>query len=286
MRNQNKTFQMIEVTGRKCSPNIQKDVKTSVMYSVVGTDKLKNGTPVVIVNSRTRKGKTIRINAERFSWKDVSLEERVEQKFKDDCRKTTEQLHNNFTLQEHVRIAIIPCILSNIAFRYGDMVRKTSAERKISILKKLSRAYDTLKEAYMKELALDLDRAHIKNIDDQASIFMKTYANDFQILWFSVHSEFIKKMPDYPHSDMRSDAICGMMIIDLLKEMIKDFDKLIQERIKGASKTIFNPKMEALRSILDAYAGEVGKFDFYDYNCQLSLKVIKNKILQIEFNVE
>lgn len=166
------------------------------------------------------------------------------------------------------------------------MVRKTSAERKISILKKLSRAYDTLKEAYMKELALDLDRAHIKNIDDQASIFMKTYANDFQILWFSVHSEFIKKMPEYPHSDMRSDAICGMMIIDLLKEMIKDFDKLIQERIKGASKTIFNPKMEALRSILDAYAGEVGKFDFYDYNCQLSLKVIKNKILQIEFNVE
>lgn len=286
MRNQNKTFQMIEVTGRKCSQNIQKDVKIGVMYSVVGTDKLKNGTPVVIVNSRTRKGKTIRINAERFSWKDVSLEERVEQKFKDDCRKTTEQLNNKFTLQEHVKIAIIPCILSNIAFRYGGMVRKTSAERKISILKKLSRAYDTLKEAYMKELALDLDRAHIKNIDDQASIFMKTYANDFQILWFSVHSEFIKKMPEYPHSDMRSDAICGMMIIDLLKEMIKDFDKLIQERIKGASKTIFNPKMEALRSILDAYAGEVGKFDFYDYNCQLSLKVIKNKILQIEFNVE
>lgn len=277
---------MIEVTERKCSPNIQKDIKKGVMYSVVGKDKLRNGTPVVIVNSRTRKGKTVRINAERFDWKEVSLEECVEQKFKDDCRRKTEQLHNNLTDQEHVRIAIIPCVLSNIAFRYGDMVRKTSAERKISILKKLSRAYDTLKGAYMKELTLDLDRAHINNIDDQASIFMNTYANDFQILWFSVHNEFVKKMPDSPHSDMRSYAICGMMIIDLLKEIIKDFDKLIQERIKGASKTVFNPMMEALRSILDAYAGEVGKFDFNDYNCQLSLKVIKNKILQIEFNVE
>lgn len=283
---QDNTFKMIEVTERKCSPNIQKDIKKGVMYSVVGKDKLRNGTPVVIVNSRTRKGKTVRINAERFDWKEVSLEECVEQKFKDDCRRTTEQLHNNFTDQEHVRIAIIPCVLSNIAFRYGDMVRKTSAERKISILKKLSRAYDTLKEAYMKELTLDLDRAHINNIDDQASIFMNTYANDFQILWVSVHNEFVKKMPDSPHSDMRSYAICGMMIIDLLKEIIKDFDKLIQERIKGASKTVFNPMMEALRSILDAYAGEVGKFDFNDYNCQLSLKVIKNKILQIEFNVE
>lgn len=283
---QDNTFKMIEVTERKCSPNIQKDIKKGVMYSVVGKDKLRNGTPVVIVNSRTRKGKTVRINAERFDWKEVSLEECVEQKFKDDCRRKTEQLHNNLTDQEHVRIAIIPCVLSNIAFRYGDMVRKTSAERKISILKKLSRAYDTLKGAYMKELTLDLDRAHINNIDDQASIFMNTYANDFQILWFSVHNEFVKKMPDSPHSDMRSYAICGMMIIDLLKEIIKDFDKLIQERIKGASKTVFNPMMEALRSILDAYAGEVGKFDFNDYNCQLSLKVIKNKILQIEFNVE
>lgn len=283
---QDNTFKMIEVTERKCSPNIQKDIKKGVMYSVVGKDKLRNGTPVVIVNSRTRKGKTVRINAERFDWKEVSLEECVEKKFKDDCRRKTEQLHNNLTDQEHVRIAIIPCVLSNIAFRYGDMVRKTSAERKISILKKLSRAYDTLKGAYMKELTLDLDRAHINNIDDQASIFMNTYANDFQILWFSVHNEFVKKMPDSPHSDMRSYAICGMMIIDLLKEIIKDFDKLIQERIKGASKTVFNPMMEALRSILDAYAGEVGKFDFNDYNCQLSLKVIKNKILQIEFNVE
>lgn len=277
---------IIEITERKCSPNIQKDIKKGQMFSVAGTDTLKDGTPVLIVNSRETTGKTLRINAGRFSWKEVSLEERVEKKFKDDCRKATEQLYNNFTPQEHIRIAIIPCILANIAFRYGDKVRKLAAERRISILKHLSRAYDMLKNAYMRELALDLDRSHIKNIDDQTSAFLKTYDSDFQILWFSVHNEFIKEMPTYPHVDMRTDAICGMLIIDLLKDMVETFDKMIQERIKGADRTIFNPKMDALRSILDAYAGEVGKFDFNEYNCQLSLKVIKNKLLQIEFGIE
>lgn len=275
---------MIEITERKCSPKIQRNIGKGMVFTVVGTDTLKDGTPVVIVNDGN--GKESRINANRFSWKEVSVRDCIEKRFKEDCRETSEQLRNNFTVQEHIQIAIVPCILANIAFRYGDKVRKAAAEQRISILKHLSRAYDTLKQSYLRELSLDLDTSHISNIDNQTAVFMKTYSNDFQILWYSVHAEFKKKMNDFPYSEMRTDAICGMLVIDMARQMIDQFDEMIRERIANAKNTIFNPKIAALRDILDAYAGEVGKFDFNEYNCQLSLKVIKNRLLQIEFDVE
>lgn len=279
-------YEVVEITERKCSPNIQKDIKKGLMYAVVGTDTLKDGTPVVIVNSRRVKGKTLRLNANRFTWKPVTLEDCKEKQFKKSCQKASEQLRNNFTLREHVQIAIVPCILANIAFRYGDKVRKEAAELRISELKPLSRAYDVLKDSYLKELALDLDKEHIKSIDDQTAQFMKLYNSDFVILGCSVESEFKKKYGNCSYCNLRTDAICGMLLVDMAKQMVSDIDKMIQQRIPTSGNTIFNPKVATLRDIFDAYAGNIEKFYFNDSNCQLAIKVIRNKILQIEFNVE
>lgn len=277
---------MIRITERKCSPNIQKNIKKGVLYVVHDTDTLKYGTPVLIVSNGKANAKTSRINANRFSWEEVSMKQCAEEKFREDCKKTSEQLRNNFTMQEHIRIAIVPCILANIAFRYGDKARKGGADNRISILRPLSKAYDKLKEAYLKELSLDLDSAHIKSIDDQTAAFMKVRAYDFQILWYSVHNELNRKIEDCPYIDMRVDAICGMLLIDMAKQMVADIDKLIRERIPGTENTIFNPKLSALRDILDAYAGEIDGFDFNENNCQMSIRIIRNRIMQIEFNVE
>lgn len=212
------------------------------MFIVVGTDALKDGTPVVIVNSRNDERKTLRINASRFSWREVSIKEKMENQLKEDCKSMTEQLRNNFSFQEHVQIAFIPCILGCIAFHYGDKARKKSAEEKVSLLKPLSCAYDKLKTSYLEELAKDLDSAHIKHIESETARFMQECSKDFTIFWFSVHNEFTKKMSEYPYAELRVDAICGMLIIDMMKSMIAETDNMIQERIKSAQNTIFQPE--------------------------------------------
>lgn len=62
-----------------------------------------------------------------------------------------------------------------------------------------------------------------------------------------------------------------------------------QEKIKSAfgekRQSIHDPKLDALRSILDAYAGEVGQFDYKDKNVELAKNIILRRVNEIEFNI-
>ena len=152
-------------------------------------------------------------------------------------------------------------------------------------MKNLGRAFDALEREYDTEIGKDLDYKHRQNIKDESMRFIEEYQKDFQILWFSVNQEFKKKMPEWPYSDMRSEAICGMIMIDLYNEHNKSVDALIASRLGGCKNSVKNPKIEALYSILDAYAGEVGKFDFQEMNVQLAKAVIRNRVQQINFQI-
>lgn len=109
---------------------------------------------------------------------------------------------------------------------------------------------------------------------------------DMEFRFDSAESELKKKYGDCSYCNLRTDAICGMLLVDMARQMVSDIDKMIQQRIPTSGNTIFNPKVATLRDIFDAYAGNIEKFDFNNSNCQLAIKVIRNKILQIEFNVE
>ena len=74
-------------------------------------------------------------------------------------------------------------------------------------------------------------------------------------------------------------------MIDLYNEHNKSVDALIASRLGGCKNSVKNPKIEALYSILDAYAGEVGKFDFQEKNVQLAKAVIRNRVQQINFQI-
>lgn len=222
-----------------------------------------------------------------ISNKDLSriLEEQREKKFREECKKEVEEIQNNFSFAEHIYIAFVPLIFTHLAFFYGQRCRRYAADKRISILKKLGRTFDMVQTEYQNELSKDLDYKHRDNIKSETTRFMAEYQRDFQILWLSVNQEFKKVMPDYPYSDMRSEAICGMLMIDLYNEHNKSVDALISSRLGGCRNSVSNPKIEALYSILDAYAGEVGKFDFKERNVQLAKTVILRRVQQIDFQI-
>ena len=150
---------------------------------------------------------------------------------------------------------------------------------------KLGRAYDEVKRNYFDSVSKDLDRTHQRNVEQEMARFKEEYRKDFTILWFSVNSEFKKKMPDYPYSDMRTDAICGMLMVDLLYQNNTHMDEVIAERLGEKRQSIHDPKIDALRSILDAYAGEVGQFDYKNENVELAKNIILRRVNEIEFNI-
>lgn len=90
-------------------------------------------------------------------------------------------------------------------------------------------------------------------------------------------SETIKKL--------LTDAICGMLMVDLLYQNNTHMDEVIAERLGEKRQSIHDPKIDALRSILDAYAGEVGQFDYKNENVELAKNIILRRVNEIEFNI-
>lgn len=280
-----KQDELIEITDRYCSDKVQPSVKVGASYIVKRTENLKDGTLVLVVYSHSDSKKEQRINASRFGWMILTQDILKERAFIEECKRDTQEIQDKFSFDEHIFIAFVPLIFAHLAFYYAGKCRRYAADKRISILKKLGRAYDALEREYDREIGKDLDYKHRQNIKDEAMRFIEEYQKDFQILWFSVNQEFKKKMPEWPYSDMRSEAICGMIMIDLYNEHNKSVDALIASRLGGCKNSIKNPKIEALYSILDAYAGEVGKFDFQEKNVQLAKAVICNRVQQINFQI-
>lgn len=214
-----------------------------------------------------------------------TLEELQEAAFRSNVKKSVERIKNSFTFEEHVQIAFVPLIFCYLALYYGDRCRKYAAQHKISILTKLGRAYDEVKTAWINEIGKDLDLHHRRKVQEQAMRFMQEYALNFQIMWFSANSEIKKHKPGMLYEDMRTDAVCGMLMIDMLLEMNRKIDEIIKGRLGPGQKTVCDPKMESLRMILDAYAGELGGFEIKTKDIALSKRVIMNKVKEIEFEV-
>lgn len=208
-----------------------------------------------------------------------------ERLFREQCKRDTEALRQKLTFEEHKFIAFVPLVFAYLTFHYGERCRRYAADHRISILKSLGRAFDSLEKEYDNELSKDLDYTHRKNIKDESMRFVEMFEKDFQILWLSVNQEFKRKMPDWPYDDMRSDAICGMIMRSLYNEHAKYVAELIEKRLGKSQGDITNPKIESLGLILEAYAGEVGKFNFKDKNVQLAKKIIRNRVREIKFNI-
>ena len=280
-----KQGEVIEITARKCSEKQSPLIEVGKSYICKGVSSLKDGTTVIEVVHPTKKKQTLRVNALRFDWQILTDEMKFEREFREGVRKDTEKMMNSFTQREHIQMAFIPLIFADLAFNYADKCRRYAADQRIEILKKLGRAYDEVKRNYFESVSKDLDRKHQRNVEQEMARFMEEYKKDFTILWFSVNAEFKKKMPDYPYSDMRTDAICGMLMVDLLYQNNTHMDEVIAERLGEKRQSIHDPKIDALRSILDAYAGEVGQFDYKNENVELAKNIILRRVNEIEFNI-
>ena len=221
-----------------------------------------------------------------MDYKDCSiLDELRERMFIEQCKKSTEELMYNFSFHDHIQISFVPLVISHIAFDYGKKCREASARNKISILRPLTRAFDTLHKNYIGEISIDLNHAHRKQIEEQSERFLAEYARDFLILWFSVNQEFKIQFPEYPYDNLRTDALCGVLMVDMLYEYNKRINKLIESKLKRPSYSITNPKMDSLRHLLLGFAGEVERFNFSSVNIRLALKVLLNRIYEFEFMI-
>lgn len=214
-----------------------------------------------------------------------SFAEIREEQFKRDVAESTSKLISEFTVNEQINIAFVPLIFNHIAWIYAMKAVQKGVDYRVEILKKITRKVRALRVDYEREVSKDLDYRHQKHIEEETERFVAEFQRDFTILYFSVNQEFKRKMPNWPYDDLRTYAIMSMLMMRFVDEHNKRMDKLIASRLGKSNPSIRMPIMDALHHCMEAFAGEVGKFDYSNYDVVMAMRVIENDIKKIEFNI-
>lgn len=282
----------VEITERLCSEKIQPNVKVGHTYIVQKIDRLKDGTLVLeLVNFAKSKGKdknvTFHCNAKRFKWRPSTQEALVEQEFRETVEGSTKAMMENLTIDEQMRISFVPLIITELAWTYAEKAMVCAARDKVEILKKLNRTLKELHKKYNSELRKDLDYSHAEKTIEQTKRCIEEIDRDLTVLYFSVNQEFKRTTPEYPCDELRTYAIISTLFVDLLEKWNREMDQFLAEKLSDheLSPSVVPPIVEQLRKGMVAFAGVEGKFNYSDKNVQLGMKVIENRIRNIQFSI-
>lgn len=93
-------MRLIEITGRLCSGKLQPGVRVGARAFVRREDRLRDGTRVLVLASPEKEGKTLRVNAKRFSWREITMDTLLEERRERETRRDQELVRGALTLQE------------------------------------------------------------------------------------------------------------------------------------------------------------------------------------------
>lgn len=182
------------------------------------------------------------------------------------------------TWDEQNMLAFAPLIILSIAMEYGKRCRKYASDHKISFLRCISRMFDDLEKEFEDYMSLDLDYTSKKRLLDGTRQFEEENGLDFMKMFFVTNNEFLKNMSNYPHSTMRSEALCGVLMIDMYREFYKIYVGKAEEKLGYKMNFGEIPIAKRIEHVLLGYAGADGKFNRDDKLVKRAYEVIMRRL--------
>lgn len=206
----------------------------------------------------------------------------LEEQVKDDV----EMMAGALSLQEQGQVALVPAVMSHLAWRFADKALALGTRDKVDALKKLTRAVKALHKAYDDTAGKDLDFKHRGILERETERFLETCRHDFTILYYAVNSQFKKLYPDYPYDEMRTYAILSMLMIGMEERHNKRMDRMLAEKLGADIKPAeIHPLIGKLNAAMYAYAGIDDRGRFNETQTALAVQVIENRIKEIKFEL-
>jgi hypothetical protein len=294
----------ILITARKVSDKVQPEVRLQGLYVIKSIGTLKSGSTSLLCGHYGNSKRECRINAERFNWRVVSkgelaaAERRVlerinaevkkknEAEFKERCSKSYEEMKANFTWEDHVQIAFVPLILSNMALSYAEAARSWCAANRISEVKSLSRDVQRLRQDYIDLLRKDLDMAHIEHIEGQVQAFMAEPKVSLFLLqaYHTLSNEYYRLFRNVTQLPRRVFATLSRLFIDAYVRHNAKMNAKIAAKL-GRSESCNNPLItDKLNAYMGTYLGEfvLPKTDEY----KKIEAIVDNYIKSFEFELD
>lgn len=188
-----------------------------------------------------------------------------EAEFRATIAKEVREKVEMFTFEENIMITFVPLVMAEVAWYYAlEVVDEVSRQRRESS-KRLTRSIRQLREAYLKNMRVDLDEAHVKRVMDVSYDYINACTNEFEMLWLELNGELRREWSHLDDPDTRTDALICVIILDVLDRHNRRMDALIRERL-GRVSPYSNKVNDALREGMMAfvrpavvgYGGHVG----------------------------
>lgn len=92
-------------------------------------------------------------------------------------------------------------------------------------------------------------------------------------------------MPDWPYDDMRTLAIISKLMILHGDNHNRRMADMVSRRLGKPNPPVHSPIMDRLQVCMEAFAGELGRFDYGERNVMLAMSVILNDMKEIKFDI-
>lgn len=180
-----------------------------------------------------------------------------------------------FDPMESMRMAYVPIIMTQAAFRYAELVCRYCADHHLNY-RNQTRAIKEAIGAYQSTTLAGIHLDTLNRLRSQINEFCDVTSHDVQTLWFVVNGNLKKHYPELEDYELLTLVYCTLCIMVYVRRFEDASDQAIRERLSLSNCTTRN---EHLTKASQALFDIAGKYDLNrDDAVNLSMQIIANKL--------
>ena len=224
-------MQLIQIISRNCSDKVQPTIVAGRNYYATEEEPLKDGTKVLLIR-HTAKDKPHRINAKRFTWKEVKIPIAIPKKIKAEptILEKKEKITNNVDKEKLPHLVVSPFIINQIIINYTQKALKIASKEGITALKELSREIKELIKRFEELHETALDKGHINYIQERTKALQEERKRDFTIFDYTINSLIKKYNPTFKYIELLTQALLAMLFIHVADKHLNETSELIDKQ--------------------------------------------------------
>lgn len=188
---------------------------------------------------------------------------------------TLQDMINKFPVEEAVRIAYIPIILTKAAFQFAEFIAKQCAEYRLPYKKETRLIKQSIYD-YERETLGQVKIDVLETLENQVGHFFDEAGDNVQTLWYVINAELKKRYPKLENYDLLTNVYVCVSILEYVRCFEAAADHTIQERTSMPYVSIANRQSVDVRnaclSIADKYKIQQTEM------IHLAIRVIANKV--------
>lgn len=197
---------------------------------------------------------------------------------------TLSEMLSKFTPEEALKIAYLPIVLTQAAFRFATAVANECAQRQLDYKKPVREIRAHTKE-YIRNIIGGDKVDLINSLENQVCAFLGKAGNDVQTLYFCINTELKKEYPHITEHNLLTNIYICQALCTYVREKEMHYDQLIRMRLSAPYHSTVNKDALAVCKALQEIAGNY-KISIHTRIINTAVKVIGIKIDNMNFNCD